>query len=111
MTFAWVWSVYPRLSSNPMVAAGITDKPDKARGDVEDVLGTDEGAAWGVLQQVRVPVGDPSDDGQLSMWPAAGMMPIRCRRNGSGGFVWQPLVPEQQDSPRGWPRARPRGTG
>lgn len=76
-----------------MVAAGITDKPDKARGQVEAVLGTDQGAAWGILQQVRVSVGDPCDEDQLRMWPATGVIPVMCRRNGSGGFVWQPVVP------------------
>jgi hypothetical protein len=75
-----------------MVAAGITDKPDKARGEVESVLGADEGAAWGILQQVRVSLGYPCED-QLSMWPATGFIPVMCRRNGSGGFVWQPVLP------------------
>src|SRR5690242_11912922 len=66
---AWEWSVYPRLSSNPMVAAGITDEPDKARGEVEAVLGADDGAGWGVLQQVRVSAGEPGQAFQLH--PAA----------------------------------------
>jgi hypothetical protein len=90
---AWAWSVYPRLSTNPMVAAGITDKPDRARGEVESVLGADEGAAWGILQQVTVSLGEPSEDHQLSMWPATGYIPVMCRRDGSGGFIWQPVIP------------------
>lgn len=58
---AWEWAVYPRLSTSPMVAAGITDEPDRARTEVESVLGDDKGAAWGMLQQVRVSVGEPND--------------------------------------------------
>jgi hypothetical protein len=46
-----------------MVAAGITDEPDKARGEVELVLGANEGAGWGMLQQVRVSIGEPNDGG------------------------------------------------
>ena len=88
---AWEWSVYPRLSSNPMVAAGITDKPDRARGEVETVPGADEAAGWGMLQQVRVSAGEPGQAFQL--WPAAGRMPLMCRRDGRGGFVWQAVAP------------------
>ena len=90
---AWEWWVYPRLSTNPMVAAGITDEPDKARGDVETVLGADEGAGWGMLQQVRVSVGEPSEGHPLQLWPAASSMPLMCRRDGRGGFVWQQVSP------------------
>lgn len=92
MTFAWAWSVYPRLSSSPMVATGMTSEPEKARKDVETVLGTDDGAGWGVLQQIRVAVGEPCEEGQLAMWRAAGVMPQMCRRNGAGGFVWQTVT-------------------
>jgi hypothetical protein len=89
MTMAWEWSVYPRLSSNPMVAAGITDEPGRARSEVELVLGTDEGAGWGMLQQVRLSVGEPNDDGHpFARWPAASCLPLMCRRDGGGGFVW-----------------------
>lgn len=90
---AWEWAVYPRLSSSPMVAAGITDEPDKARGDVEAVLGDDEGAAWGMLQQVRVSVGEPGDGGSFERWPASSSLPLMCRRDGRGGFVWHEVNP------------------
>jgi hypothetical protein len=93
MTMAWEWSVYPRLSSNPMVAAGITGELDKARGEVESVLGADEGAGWGMLQQVRVSVGEPSDGHPFERWPATGFLPLMCRRDGRGGFVWQQVNP------------------
>jgi hypothetical protein len=89
---AWAWSVYPRLSTNPMVAAGITDEPAKARVEVESILGTDEGAAWGILQQVKMSLGDP-DQEPLQAWPATGYIPVMCRRNAEGGFSWQPVVP------------------
>lgn len=85
---AWEWSVYPRISSSPMVAAGITDEPGKARAEVESALGADEGAGWGVLQQVRVSLGDPSEGHPLKTWPAADRLPLMCRRDGKGGFVW-----------------------
>jgi hypothetical protein len=91
---AWEWWVYPRLSSNPMVAAGITDEPGRARGEVESVLGADEAAAWGMLQQVRLSVGDPNDGGHpLQLWPAPASLPLMCRRDGGGGFVWQQVSP------------------
>ena len=86
---AWEWSVYPRLSSSPIVAAGITDEPERARGEVESVLGANDGAGWGVLQQVRVSVGEPNDGHPFEMWPATGRLPLMCRRDGKGGFVWQ----------------------
>ncbi len=89
---AWAWSVYPRLSDNPMAAAGITDDPDKARREVESVLGSDEGAAWGILQQVRLSLGDP-DQSPVSAWPATGYVPVMCRRGSAGEFIWQPVVP------------------
>lgn len=90
---AWEWSVYPRLSSNPMVAAGITDELDRARGEVESALGADEGAGWGMLQQVRLAVGEPSGGPPFEKWPAADCLPSMCRRDGRGGFVWQPVNP------------------
>jgi hypothetical protein len=94
MTMAWEWSVYPRLSSNPIVAAGITDKPDRARGEVELVLGADEGAGWGMLQQVRLSVGEPNDGGySFERWPTASCLPLMCRRDGRGGFVWHQVNP------------------
>jgi hypothetical protein len=94
MTMAWEWSVYPRLSSNPIVAAGITDEPDRARCEVELALGADEGAGWGMLQQVRLSVGEPSDGGcPLERWPAASCLPLMCRRDGRGGFVWHRVNP------------------
>jgi hypothetical protein len=94
MTTAWEWSVYPRLSSNPMVAAGITDEQDRARGEVELMLGADEGAGWGMLQQVRPSVGEPNDGGHpFERWPAASRLPLMCRRNGRGGFGWHQVNP------------------
>lgn len=74
-----------------MVAAGITDEPDKVRGEVEAVLGADDGAGWGVLQQVRVSAGEPGQAFQLH--PAADQLPLMCRRDGRGGFVWQAVTP------------------
>lgn len=73
------------------MAAGITDEPDKARGEVEAVLGADDGAGWGMLQQVRVSAGEPGQAFQLR--PAAGRMPLMCRRDGKGGFVWHAVTP------------------
>jgi hypothetical protein len=77
-----------------MVAAGITDEPGRTRGQVESVLGADEGAGWGMLQQVRLAVGEPNDDGHpLQIWPATACLPLMCRRDGRGGFVWQQVSP------------------
>jgi hypothetical protein len=90
---AWEWSVYPRLSTNPMVAAGITDEPGRARSEVESVLGANEGAGWGMLQQVRLAVGEPNDSHPLQVWPATSRLPLMCRRDGWGGFVWQQVNP------------------
>ena len=76
-----------------MVAAGITDEPDRARGEVESALGADDGAGWGMLQQVRVAVGEPSDGPSFQRWPAASCLPLMCRRDGRGGFVWLRVNP------------------
>jgi hypothetical protein len=92
VTFAWAWSVYPRLSSSPMVAAGMTSEREKARKDVETMLGADEGAGWGVLQQIRVSVGEPCDEGPVRDVACSRRNALMCRRNGSGGFVWQKVT-------------------
>jgi hypothetical protein len=89
---AWEWSVYPRLSGLPMVAAGIADEPEQAHGEVEAALGASELAGWGTLQQVRVELGDPGHS-PVSVWPAAERMPLACRRDGKGGYVWLPMTP------------------
>jgi len=55
------------------------------------VLGAYDAAGWGILQQVRVSAGDPGQGFQL--WPAADRMPLMCRRDGNGGFVWHAVTP------------------
>ena len=90
---AWEWSVYPRLSTNPMVAAGITDEPGQGAGRGRAGAGADDGAGWGMLQQVRLSVGEPSEGNALAVWPAASCLPLMCRRDGQGGFVWQEVNP------------------
>lgn len=68
----WIWNVYPRVSSHPNVAAGVTMYEEDARVYVETVLAADDvNTAWGVV------VGP---GGRTDM----------CRRNGKGGYHWRP---------------------
>ena len=83
----------PPALKQPNVAAGITDEPDRARGDVESVLGADDGAGWGMLQQVRVSLGEPNEGHAVERWPADSSLPLLCRRDGRGGFVWLRVNP------------------
>lgn len=75
----FTWTVYPRLSSEAMVATGVTDKPENARACIEMVLTQADSSAWGVL------VGH---HGTME----------KCRRARGGGFLWGPLYePEAVD--------------
>lgn len=73
--YGFAWDVYPRISSRPMVAQGHSSTQDKARAAVEQALGDEDTAAWGVV---------------ISPWGKTEV----CRRNGEGGFAWRPLFPE-----------------
>jgi hypothetical protein len=93
------WTVYHRHSaheSDGILAAGITDKSDKAKSLVETILTEVDHAAWGLLLRIAMDpwssFGRPS---QTADWPPAGEVQV-CRRATSGGFRWGPLFPNDR---------------
>jgi hypothetical protein len=80
--------VFSELSSDAMVATGITDEPSTARWMVETVLADTSHAAWGEVRRVPAP-GEVPSEAELSQWPARGEV-YECRRS-AGGWSWQPL--------------------
>jgi hypothetical protein len=91
LSIAVQWVVFSELSSDAMVATGITDEPSTARWMVETILADTSHAAWGELRRVPVPGEFPSES-ELSQWPARGEV-YECRRSARGGWSWQPLFP------------------
>lgn len=74
----WAWDVYPRSSSNPMVATGQSSSQRGARVVVETVLAEKDSAAWG-----------------LTIGPA-GETDVCRRGREDGTFVWRPLFCEPE---------------
>ena len=77
-----------------MVATGMNDDLEVAKGLIEAILTKSANAAWGTLIKVRL---DNCDirPGQVADWPPAGMT-LACRR-GTEGYVWCPLF-DQPDA-------------
>jgi hypothetical protein len=93
------WTIYHQHSSynsDGILAAGITDDPDKAKSLVELVLTESDQAAWGLLLRVAMDswaaFRRPS---QTAGWPPAGEVQV-CRRANGGGFCWGPLFPHDR---------------
>jgi hypothetical protein len=92
MGTAMQWVVFPAVSSDAMVATGITDKPAVARSVVEAVLACAPEAGWGEIVRIAVTGEAPADD-DLSEWPPPGQVQV-CRRAGRNGeYKWMPLFP------------------
>lgn len=68
----WIWTVYPRRSSDPMVSVGHSGAEDSARRHVEEQLAELPFAAFGVV------IGP-------------GGRHWSCRRTNARGFRWAPL--------------------
>jgi hypothetical protein len=91
LSIAVQWVVFSGLSTDAMVATGITDEPSTARWMVETVLADTSHAGWGEVHRVPVPGVVPSET-ELSQWPARGEVYV-CRRSTLGAYAWQPLFP------------------
>ena len=94
------WVVFPRLSSDAMVATGVTDKPAVARSAVETVMTLAPNAGWGEVIRTAVP-GERFTDAELSQWPQPGRIFICRRAARDGEYTWMPLYPLEQPSPAG----------
>jgi hypothetical protein len=91
LSIAVQWVVFSELSTDAMVATGITDAPSTARWMVETVLADTSHAGWGEVRRVPVPGVVPSET-EMGQWPARGEVYV-CRRSTLGGYAWQPLFP------------------
>jgi hypothetical protein len=94
------WAVYPALSTDVMIATGITDKPAAARSVVEAVMTLAPNSAWGELVRIGVPGKLPAD-AELSEWPSPGEVYICRRTTNDGKYKWMPLFPLHQASSAG----------
>jgi len=85
------WAVFPELSTDPMVATGITGEPSTARWLIETILADARHAAWGEMLRVPVP-GEAPAAAETSQWPPPGEVYV-CRRAAGGGYRWASLFP------------------
>ena len=92
MSTAIQWVVFPRLSTDAMVATGITDKPAVARSAVETVMTYAPNAGWGEVVRIAVP-GELPTDAELSEWPSPGKTYVCKRARHDGEYRWMPLFP------------------
>jgi hypothetical protein len=89
LSIAVQWVVFSEMSTDAMVATGITDEPSTARWMVEATLADTSHAGWGEVRRVPVPGVEPSET-ELGQWPARGEVYV-CRRAILGGYAWQSL--------------------
>jgi hypothetical protein len=93
MRAAIQWTVFPVLSSEAMVATGITDKPGMAQSAVEAIMAVSPNAGWGEVVRIAVPGGQPTD-ADWGEWPLPGEVRV-CRRDVNDGKIkWMPLFPD-----------------
>jgi hypothetical protein len=88
LSIAVQWVVFSELSTDAMVATGITDEPLTARWMVETILADISHAGWGEVRRVPVP-GEIPSEAELGQWPAPGEVYV-CRRS-ARGCAWHPL--------------------
>jgi hypothetical protein len=88
LSIAVQWVVFSELSTDAMVATGITDEPSTARWMVETILADTSHAGWGEVQRVPAP-GEIPSEAELSQWPAPGEVYV-CRRS-ARGCAWHSL--------------------
>jgi hypothetical protein len=96
MSIAVQWVVFAELSTDAMIATGITDKPSAARWIVETIMADVGNAGWGEVLRVPVP-GEAPTDTELTAWPPPGEVWV-CRRTGQDGFKWMPLFCAELDT-------------
>jgi hypothetical protein len=96
MSIAVQWVVFAELSTDAMIATGMTDKPSEARWAVETIMADVRNAGWGEVLRVPVPGEAPSDT-ELTAWPPPGEVWV-CRRTGHDGFTWMPLFCAEPDT-------------
>jgi hypothetical protein len=82
LSIAVQWVVFSELSTDAMVATGITDEPLTARWMVETILADTSHAGWGEVQRVPAP-GEIPSEAELNQWPAPGEVYV-CRRSARG---------------------------
>jgi hypothetical protein len=80
--------VFSELSTDAMVATGITDEPSTARWMVETILADTSHAGWGEVRRVPVP-GEIPSEAELSQWPTPGEVYV-CQRP-ARGCAWHAL--------------------
>lgn len=89
MSIAVQWVVFAEMSSDAIVATGITDKPSAVQWMVETILTDVRNAGWAEVR--RVPVfGEVATEEELTRWPPPGEVYL-CRRAAGGGYKWLPL--------------------
>jgi hypothetical protein len=93
MSVSVQWVVFAELSTDAMIATGITDKPSAARWIVESVMADVRNAGWGEVLRAPVP-GESPTDAELAEWPPPGEVWI-CRRAHRDGYKWMPLFPAE----------------
>lgn len=96
MSIAVQWVVLAELSTDAIIATGITDKPSIARWIVESVMADVGNAGWGEVMRVPVP-GEVPTEAEIAAWPPPGQIWV-CRRANRGGYKWMPLFPADPDN-------------
>jgi hypothetical protein len=98
MSIAIQWAVFPALSSDAMIATGVTDKPGMAQSVVEAIMAISPNAGWGEVVRIAVP-GERPSDAELREWPPPGEVWVCRRAADDGEHKWMPLFPDNWPSP------------
>ncbi len=96
MSIAVQWVVLAELSTDAMIATGMTDDPSAARWIVETIMADVRNAGWGEVLRVPVP-GEAPTETELTAWPPPGEVWV-CRRTSHDGFTWMPLFCAEPDT-------------
>ena len=87
--------IFAELSTDAMIATGMTDNPSAARWIVETIMADVRNAGWGEV--LRVPVPGENRPHGVTAWPPPGEVWV-CRRTGHDGFTWMPLFCAEPDT-------------
>jgi len=98
MSIGVQWVVFAELSTDAMIATGMTDDPSAARWIVETIMADVRNAGWGEVLRVPVP-GEAPTETELTAWPPPGEVWV-CRRTSHDGFTWLPLFCAEPDTAR-----------
>jgi hypothetical protein len=85
LSIAVQWVVFSELSTDAMVATGITDEPSTARWMVETILADTSHAGWGGAPGP----GEIPSEAELSQWPTPGE--VYVGRRSARGCAWHAL--------------------